>query len=73
MCYILVLCTLFSLMIYVNIINFKTKLFLNRFCNKKVKLTDDIGNLMNLNQCHYSLTLQLDVVGFIKEKLSRYL
>ena len=65
LCSIPISCTPFSLIEYVNRTNFKTNLFLNRLSNIKIKLTDDNGNLINLNGCHYSLTLQLDVVSFI--------
>ena len=65
LCSIPISCTPFSLIEYVNRTNFKTNLFLNRLSNIKIKLTDDNGNLINLNGCYYSLTLQLDVVSFI--------
>ena len=65
LCSIPITCTPFSLIEYINRTNFKTNLFLNRLSNIKIKLTDDNGNLLDLNGCHYSLTLQLDVISFI--------
>ena len=64
LCSVPIICTPFSLIEYINRTNFKTNLFLNRISNIKIKLTDDNGNLIDLNGCHYSLTLQLDVVSF---------
>ena len=54
----------FSLIEYINRTNFRTNLFLNRLQKIKIKLTDDNGNLIDLNGCHYSMTIQLDVVDF---------
>lgn len=65
LCSVPITCTPFSLIEYINRTNFKTNLFLNRISNIKIKLTDDNGNLIDLNGCHYSLTLQLDVISFI--------
>ena len=64
LCSVPITCTPFSIIEYINRTNFKTNLFLNRISNIKIKLTDDNGNLIDLNGCHYSLTLQLDVVSF---------
>ena len=64
LCSVPITCTPFSLIEYINRTNFKTNLFLNRISKIKIKLTDDNGNLIDLNGCHYSLTLQLDVVSF---------
>jgi len=64
LCSVPITCTPFSLIEYINRTNFRTNLFLNRISNIKIKLTDDNGNLIDLNGCHYSLTLQLDVVNF---------
>ena len=54
----------FSLIEYINRTNFRTNLFLNRLQKLKIKLTDDNGNLIDLNGCHYTMTLQLDVIDF---------
>jgi hypothetical protein len=64
LCSVPITCTPFSLIEYINRTNFKTNLFLNRISNIKIKLTDDNGNLIDLNGCHYSLTIQLDVISF---------
>jgi hypothetical protein len=54
----------FSLIEYINRTNFRTNLFVNRISRIKIKLTDENGNFINLNGCHYVMTLQLDVVDF---------
>ena len=54
----------FSMISYNNYNHFKTNLFVNQICCIKIKLTDEFGNLLNLNGCHYSITLQLDVEQF---------
>ena len=54
----------FSLIEYINRTNFRTNLFLNRIQKLKIRLTDDNGNLIDLNGCHYTMTLQLDVIDF---------
>ena len=65
-----ILCTIpissqpFSLIEYINRTNFRTNLFVNRISRIKIKLTDENGNLINLNGCNYVMTLQLDVVDF---------
>jgi hypothetical protein len=56
----------FSLIEYINRTNFKTNLFVNKIRRIHIKLTDENGNILNLNGCHYVMTLQLDVVDFIK-------
>lgn len=65
-----ILCTIpissqpFSLIEYINRTNFRTNLFVNRISRIKIKLTDENGNVINLNGCNYVMTLQLDVVDF---------
>ena len=54
----------FSLIEYINRTNFITNLFLNRIQKIKIRLTDDNGNLIDLNGVHYTMTLELDVVDF---------
>ena len=54
----------FSMITYNNYNHFRTNLFVNQICCIKIKLTDEFGNLLSLNGCHYSLTLQLDVEQF---------
>ena len=56
----------FSLIEYINRTNFKTNLFVNKIRRIQIKLTDENGNILNLNGCHYVMTLQLHVVDFIK-------
>ena len=56
----------FSLIEYINRTNFKTNLFVNKIRRIHIKLTDENGNILNLNGCHYVMTIQLDVVDFIK-------
>ena len=54
----------FSMITYNNYNKFRTNLFVNHICHVRIKLTDEFGNLLDLNGCHYSLTLQLDVEAF---------
>ena len=56
----------FSLIEYINRTNFKTNLFVNKIRRIHIKLTDENGNILNLNVCNYVMTIQLDVVDFIK-------
>lgn len=54
----------FSMINYINSNNFRTNLFMNYISTIKINLTDELGNIINLNGCHYNLTLQIDVVQF---------
>ena len=64
LCFIPVSNQPFSLIEYINRTNFKTNLFVNKIRRIHIKLTDENGNILNLNGCHYVMTLQLDVVDF---------
>ena len=54
----------FSLIEYNNTNHFRTNLFINQISTIKIKLTDESGNLIDLNGCHYCITLQLDIEPF---------
>ena len=56
----------YSLITYTNLSNFKTNLYSNVISNVNIKITDQNNNLLNLNGCFFSLTLQIDVVKFVE-------
>lgn len=49
---------------YSNPNNYRSNLFINQISVLKIKLVDDNGNLINLNGCNFSMTIQLDVEKF---------
>jgi hypothetical protein len=55
----------YSLIEYTNTNHFRTNLFINKINVIKIKLTDENGNLINFNGCHYSMTLQIDMEPFL--------
>jgi hypothetical protein len=56
----------YSLIVYNNIGNFKTNLYSNTLSYVNLKIVDQNNNLLNLNGCNWSCTLQLDVVNFVE-------
>ena len=56
----------FNNITYTNTNNFKVNLFNNNISSITIKLVDQSGNLLNLNNKHFSLTLQLDIVKFVE-------
>ena len=54
----------FSIIIYQNLTGFKTNIFNNNLSYVNLKLIDQDGMLINLNGCHWSCVLQIDVVNF---------
>ena len=56
--------TPFSLIQYNNSTNYKINLFINQISSIRIKLTDNLGNLLDLNGCYFNMTLQLDVIKF---------
>jgi hypothetical protein len=56
----------YSIIEYKNVNNFKVNLHSNVFNSISIKLVDDMGNPINLNNQHFSLTLQLDIVNFVQ-------
>ena len=54
----------FSIIIYQNLTGFKTNLFSNNLNYVNLKLIDQDVMLINLNGCHWSCVLQIDVVNF---------
>ena len=55
----------FSIIIYQNLTGFKTNLFSNNLDYVNLKLIDQDGILIDLNGCHWSCVLQIDVVDFV--------
>jgi hypothetical protein len=54
----------YSLIEYSNINHFRSNLFINVINKISIKLIDEYDNLIDLNGCHYSMTIQLDVESF---------
>ena len=54
----------YSIIQYENSNNFRSNLYTNKFDTINIKLVDDLGNLIQLNGVHYSMTLQLDIIPF---------
>ena len=65
LCSIPILTPPFSLITYTNNNNFRVNLYNNTIDNINIKLVDQDGNLLNLNNQYFSLTIQLDVVKFV--------
>ena len=65
LCSVPILTPPFSLITYTNQNNFKVNLYNNVIDNIIIKLIDQDGNLLNLNNQYFSLTIQLDVVKFV--------
>ena len=64
LCSIPVNCPPYGIIQYENANNFRSNLFTNKIDTINIKLVDDLGNLIQLNGVHYSLTLQLDIIPF---------
>jgi hypothetical protein len=54
----------YSMISYINPNKYRCNLFSNIIRYINVKLVDQNNNLLNLNGCHFSLTLQLDIEKF---------
>lgn len=55
----------YSNIIYKNDGNFRNNLYTNVISQINLKLVDQNNNIIDLNGCHWSLTLQLDVIDFV--------
>ena len=55
----------FSIIIYQNLTGFKTNIFNNNLNYVNLKLIDQDGMLIDLNGCHWSCVIQIDVVDFV--------
>ena len=53
-----------SMITYINPSNYKINIFSSMFSLINIKLLDQNGTLIDLNGCHWSMTLQLDVIKF---------
>ena len=56
----------FSMISYTNYNNMKSNLFKSSTSTIQIKLIDQNGNLIDLNGCHWSVTIQLDVIRFVE-------
>jgi hypothetical protein len=54
-----------SNIVYINTTNFRNNLFTNIINTICLKLIDQNNNIINLNGCHWSITLQIDVINFV--------
>ena len=54
----------FSMISYQNHNNLKYNMFNNTISSIHLKLTDQNNNLVNLNGCHWSISIQLEIVRF---------
>lgn len=57
----------YSIIEYENKNNYRCNLFMNKLQEIKIKLVDEYENLIDLNGCHFSVVLQLDVVSFLAD------
>lgn len=55
----------YSLITYKNNNGFRTNLYSNTISYINIRITDHNNNLINLNGCHFTLTIQIDVVDFV--------
>ena len=56
----------FSMITYVNHNNLKYNLFNNVISTMRLKLTDQNNNLIDLNGCNWSCTVQLEIIKFVE-------
>ena len=57
-----------SNIIYINSTNFRNNLYTNVINTICLKLIDQNNNILDLNGCHWSITLQLDVLRFVTDE-----
>ena len=55
----------FSIIIYQNLTYFKTNLFSNTLSYVNLKLVDQDGMIIDLNGCHWSCVLQVDIINYV--------
>jgi hypothetical protein len=55
----------YSLITYKNNNSFKTNLYSNTISYINIRVCDHLNQLIDLNGCHFNLTLQIDVVDFV--------
>jgi hypothetical protein len=53
-----------SMISYINPSNYKINIFSSMFSSINIKILDQNGEPIDLNGCHWSMTLQLDVLQF---------
>jgi hypothetical protein len=56
----------FSMITYINHNNLKYNLFNNVISTMRLKLTDQNNNLIDLNGCNWSCTVQLEIIKFVE-------
>lgn len=55
----------YSIIQYHNYNGFRSNLFVNNISNINIRLMDEQGHIIDLNGCHFNLTIQLDIVKFV--------
>lgn len=56
----------FSMITYINHNNLKYNLFNNVISSMRLRLTDQNNNLIDLNGCNFSCTIQLEIIKFVE-------
>ena len=56
----------FSMITFINHNNLKYNLFNNVISTMRLRLTDQNNNLIDLNGCNWSCTIQLEIIDFVK-------
>jgi len=56
----------FSMITYINHNNLKYNLFNNVISTMRLRLTDQNNNLIDLNGCNWSCTIQLEIIKFVE-------
>lgn len=54
----------FGMINYTNNNNFRINMFMDKMESIKIKLLDNMNNLLNMNNVNYQMTLQIDIVQF---------
>jgi hypothetical protein len=54
----------FGMINYTNPNNFRINMYMDKMESIKIKLLDNMNNLLNMNNVNYQMTLQIDIVQF---------
>jgi hypothetical protein len=65
LCSIPIITQPYSNIVYINNTDFKSNLYTNVISSIQLKLVDQNNNVIDLNGCDWSITLQLDVIELI--------
>jgi hypothetical protein len=56
-----------GILIYNNINNYKINTFRNTMSELNIKILDQDGHILNLNNVEWSMTLQIDIINFVED------